>query len=203
MHIPGQLRLLFAALGVLVVACCVGVIAAGFFSVRIDGSSMEPTLHDGDRVFVGSIDSTDDLPRNSIVITRYRVDGPMVAKRVIALPGDRIKIAKVGAAPGLVSVQPGGTGPWQIVDNPAWDGRWGKVAGNCCTSGGKTSNTEAAQIVPAGMVFLLGDNIGSSDDSRAHGWVPSNLVKGTAATRLFPIGSVGAISDVVILRPAP
>lgn len=203
MHIPSRLRVLLVALGVLVVVCCVGVIAVGFFAVRIDGSSMEPTLHDGDRVFVGSIDSTEDLRRNSIVITKYRVDGPMVAKRVIALPGDRIKIAKVGAAPGLVSVQPGGAGAWQIVDNPAWDDRWGKVAGNCCTVDGKISNTAAAQTVPAGMVFVLGDNIGSSDDSRVHGWVPENLVQGIAETRLFPIGSAGAIPDVVILRPAP
>jgi signal peptidase I len=45
--------------------------------------------------------------------------------------------------------------------------------------------------IPAGDVFLMGDNRGNSDDSRFWGPIPASWVIGQAALRYWPPGRVG------------
>lgn len=192
-------------LGITVLALLVVLVLAGagivFLSVPVKGTSMEPTLRDGDRIMVSPFGSPPRVTRFSVVIGRFGQNGPEVVKRVIGLPGDRVEIEKVGVRDGIVRVQPGGTGPWLVVDNPAWRSRWGTLASNCCTTAGKMTNTVTAQIVPPGMLFLLGDNFERSDDSRAHGWAPASLVRSIATWRVYPLGAISRIADDVRLVP--
>ena len=192
--------LICAALLAAVLVACAGVVVT---SVPIRGTSMEPTLHDGDRVMRNPLGSTPSVERFDVVLARFAANGADVVKRVIGLPGDRVEIVKPGARPGVVRVQPGGSGPWFEVANPAWAERWGTLAANCCSAAGKTSNTATPQVVPDGMLFLLGDNFERSDDSRAHGWAPESQVHETVTWRVYPLSAVGRVDDDIELVPAP
>ncbi|MBJ8344041.1 signal peptidase I [Antrihabitans sp. YC2-6] len=196
-------RRVLLAIAAALAALLVAFVGVALLAVPIKGTSMEPTLHEGDRVVVNPFDRSPDVRRFSIVIGRFSRNGAEVVKRVIGLPGDRVRIEKIGVRPGIVSVQPGGTGPWQVVDNPAWHDRWGQSASNCCTDAGKLTNVATPQVVPPGMVFLLGDNFASSDDSRAHGFAPLELIRATTSWRIYPLGAIGRLSDDVTLTPVP
>ncbi|WP_187776175.1 signal peptidase I [Antrihabitans cavernicola] len=192
---------LTVAAAVLVLVCIAGA-AIAVLSVPVHGTSMQPTLQPSERVVVDPF-SGSVATRFELVVTRFDAGGPEVIKRVIGLPGDRVSIRKVGTAPGVVRVQPNGTGPWQVVDNPAWAGQWARFGENCCTAEGKKSSTATEQTVPPGMLFLLGDHLGQSEDSRAEGWTPVSLVRGRVTWRVYPLGAIGKIDGPVMLRPAP
>ncbi len=167
-------------------ALCAVLIVVGtvltLVSVRVSGDSMDPVLTDGDRVLVlpGS------AARFDAVVGRFTQTGNPMVKRVIALPGDRVEMVKYGSDAGVVRVQPGGVGPWYTVDNPAWREHWKQVASNCCRADGKFSAHPQVQQVPPGMLFVLGDNVGHSEDSRTHGWMPERLIVGVVRWRVFP-----------------
>ncbi|MCE5292127.1 MAG: signal peptidase I [Nocardiaceae bacterium] len=189
------------AIGMALCLAAIAAVAAGVFTLsrRIDGESMEPTLLNGDRVFLTSIDAPE---RFSIVIGQFTPTGAKVVKRIIGLPGDTVEIDKWSSGPGTVRVQPGSKGPWFEVRNPAWDTRWTTVGSNCCDAQGKLSPRPRTQIVPPGKVFVLGDNIGASEDSRKHGWFPIDLIDGAVSFRALPLSEFGSIESGVTLVPA-
>jgi signal peptidase I len=57
------------------------------------------------------------------------------------------------------------------------------------------SLTEESLTVPKGMVFVLGDNPGSSFDSRYSGPVPLHALKAKAVIVLWPLGHLKRILD--------
>jgi signal peptidase I len=172
-----------------VLALVLATLAAAFavLAVRVDGVSMQPSFADGERVLLRPFSGGDTPARFAVVVGRFTDRGPTVVKRVVGLPGDRVRID--GAR---VEVQPGGSGPWFAVDNPAWSGHWGSAAVHCCRPTGQTGAAAAPQPVPPGFVFLLGDNPTASEDSRTFGWAPIRLVDGVVRWRLrawvFPAG---------------
>ena len=95
-----ELREWVVALGtaLIIVAVLQGFL---FRIIRVDGESMETTLHDGERLFVNvaSVKFSNSIPRNSIVICNYpnrytQVLGIMFntyfVKRLVGVPGDTI-----------------------------------------------------------------------------------------------------------------
>ncbi|MBA3745051.1 MAG: signal peptidase I [Sporichthya sp.] len=148
-------------------------------AVRVDGVSMTPTLRDSERVLLRPFSGGDTPARFAVIVTRFS-SGPTVVKRVIGLPGDGVRIDTVEGVT-TVEVQPGGQGPWLVVDNPAWTGSWGFV--RCCRPDGQSGPADP-QVVPTGMLFLLGDNPAASQDSRAFGWAPIEAIDGVVRWRL-------------------
>lgn len=181
-----------------------GLAALAVLAIRVEGASMRPTFSDGERILLRPFTGGELPDRFAAVVGRFTEGGPAVVKRVIAVPGDRVRI-QVGAGSGApaVEVQPGGQGPWLRVDNPRWTGQWGDRPRPCCQGDGRSSFEPEAQTVPPGVLFLLGDNPARSEDSRAMGWAPIALIDGVVGWRLrawfFPTG----IEDPVILRPPP
>lgn len=59
---------------------------------RVCETSMYPTLHDGDRIFLNGLDR--DVKKNDIIIFKENIDGENIAliKRVAATEGDKIKV---------------------------------------------------------------------------------------------------------------
>lgn len=184
----------------LAAAVVLAVLAAGttITAVKVDGVSMAPTLRDGERVLLRPFSGGDTPARFAVVVTRFS-SGPSVVKRVIGLPGDGVKIDTVAGVT-TVQVQPGGQGPWLRVDNPAWAAPWGFV--RCCSPDGQSGPADP-QIVPAGVLFLLGDNPAASQDSRAFGWAPISKIDGVVRWRLKAwVLPTGVHSDVQ-LRAVP
>ncbi|MGQ0631999.1 MAG: signal peptidase I [Sporichthyaceae bacterium] len=195
-------QILLMVAGVLGLIVVVLYAATSVFGVKIEGESMEPTLRDGDRVLLRPFSGGDLPDRFDLVVGRFEAAGPTVVKRVIGLPGDRVSIATPAEADPVVRVQPGGRGPWFSVTNPAWPGQWGAGIVRCCRTDGTSSPGGKARIVPAGMLFLLGDNPIASRDTRAFGWAPVDLLDGVVAWRVRPLTDVGGVGDSVELTPA-
>ncbi|MDN5858456.1 MAG: signal peptidase I [Pseudonocardia sp.] len=160
-----------------------GVAAVAVYEVR--GASMAPTLAAGDLLLVNPLERT---PRRFAVVV-YDTDGAATVKRVIGLPGDRVRI--VSTPTSAVQVQPGGSGPWQTVvdgDGGAWPSS-PHPALTCCRADGRASIRPAGALVPPGSYFVLGDNPAESIDSRATGFVSSPRLRGTAV--LAPVAGTG------------
>lgn len=141
----------------------------------VDGHSMDTTLHDGDRVFVNKLSYRLHDPRRGDVVVLHE-DVPTapdrdrdLIKRVIALPGETIAMRNcVVTIDGVVLEEPY-LDP--VVVTP----------GNC-------GNEIAPTLIPAGEVFVMGDNRPGSQDSRAFGPVDFDDVVGRAFVVFWPTG---------------
>ncbi|MDI3327135.1 MAG: signal peptidase I [Alicyclobacillaceae bacterium] len=131
----------------------------------VDGESMEPTLHNGERLVVDKIIYHFKKPNyGDVVIFRYPSDPRQdFVKRVIGLPGDRIEIRNgVVYRNGQVLQEP------YIAEAP------------------KASFGPA--VVPPDHVFVMGDNRNHSKDSRdpSVGMVPFANLIGRADVIFWP-----------------
>lgn len=168
---------LVLSLAVLVVAAA---LATGGYRVR--GASMEPALPDGTLVLADPFDRDPDR-FDAVVYTPS--GGRASVKRVIGLPGDAVRIVAGPDGP-QVQVRPGGAGDWMRVAGPA--NPLGGAA-SCCGPDGRGSPEPAPAVVPAGAYFVLGDNLAVSVDSRQHGFVPVEQLRGRLVLSLFPPGA--------------
>ncbi|KAI4904440.1 hypothetical protein NFI96_031284 [Prochilodus magdalenae] len=63
-----------------------------------------------------------------------------------------------------------------------------------CTSG-PSDSFKTHTFVPRGHVWLEGDNLHNSTDSRSYGPVPYGLIRGRVCLKLWPPHSFGVLSD--------
>ena len=149
----------------LVVAIALALVIRGFVveSFLVQGSSMEPTLHHGDRLLVNKLVYRFSSPEpGDIVVFRAPLNPAKdYIKRVIAAPGDRIRIED-----GVVYVN------GQPLAEPYIERR------------GHSNMPE--QVVPPGSVFVMGDNRTNSQDSREFGFVHVDAIVGKAFIVYWP-----------------
>lgn len=187
------------------------VVVALTFSVQVSGHSMEPTLHQGDRLEV-DVFARHDIHRFDIVEATEPGDkavtgsgaGTSIVKRVIGMPGDRISI-RGGATP-VVLVRPAGSERTFEVVNEAWAGRVGSAVASCCTASvqGRMDGGPARwATVPEGSYFVMGDNWGGSTDSRVFGPVPAADVRAKLTFRIQPLGRFGRLGSSARLVAYP
>ena len=134
------------ALGVLLL---LAVMAFPFRLVRVDGPSMEPTLHHGGLYLMDSAYfKLNGLRRNDVVVIRRGSE--VWVKRLIGMPGDTIYIewayavTRTGLVAEVVQIQ---NSTVQPVGEPA-RGMWGDTR--------KVGQDE---------IFVIGDNLNHSSDS--------------------------------------
>lgn len=156
-----------------------------FRTYNVNGSSMRPTLTNGDRVVVNKFTKTKSgdsyIPkRGQIVVFNSVLEGKSLIKRVIALPGERISMID-----GRFTVKneqyPDGFDPDASYEDTL-------------PKNDKTSFDE--KLVPTGHIFVSGDNRspGQSLDSRNQlGFVPIGEVVGSATLRYFPLNESGRL----------
>ncbi|WP_300364194.1 signal peptidase I [uncultured Subdoligranulum sp.] len=158
-------------------AVAVAVIALVFtFVVRIvqvDGSSMVPTLADGERVVIASFLQPDY--GDVVVIDGYIPYGKPLVKRVIGKAGDTIDIdfdAGIVYRNGEALDEP-------YTAEPTW----------------MYESVSFPITVPDGCLFIMGDNRNNSRDSRDTeiGCVDTRDVLGVALWRVLPFSKMGAI----------
>lgn len=136
----------------------------------VRGHSMEPSLHDGDRLVVDRLAYTlTDVARFDVVVLRYPRDPDMdFVKRIVALPGESVAIS-------------GGT---VFVDGDALREGFEHV-------NDRTDMREL--IVPPDHYFVLGDNRPISCDSREFGLVENSLIRGKVRVRFWPPARLGTL----------
>jgi signal peptidase I len=147
--------------------------------VRVDGSSMLPTLHDGEFVLVNRLAYHIGQPSRGdiIVFQSTTVSDLDLIKRVIGLPGDHIVIGD-----GKVSVNGQTLNEPYIAAAPLYNGEWD---------------------VPDDYLFVLGDNRNDSSDSHAWGFLPIQNVVGKALLIYWPPPEWAMVDHVKIEVSAP
>ena len=145
--------------------------------IGVVGSSMYPTLHDGDLLLLQSIGYT---PKQGDVVVLTKefdaADGPIV-KRVIATGGQHVVIDYDA---GTVTVD------GEVLDEP--------YINEFMVDPGMDSIHDV--VVPEGSIFVMGDNRNHSSDSRdvTLGTVDERYVLGRAIWVLLPFQNFGAIA---------
>lgn len=170
-----------------------------FLPYQVDGGSMSPSLADGERIFVnrtaystitpgkvanilpgvnladdGGLHPFSEPERGDIIVLESdltRNNSPYI-KRIIGLPGETVTFDKgivfVDGEPLVEDYIPGATSgcrPWQ----------------HCRVR------------VPAGSVYVLGDNRTDSEDSRTFGPIPTEDIVGKAYFSNWPYEEIGPI----------
>jgi signal peptidase I len=137
----------------------------------VDGTSMEPNLHDQERILVDKWTYLFHAPARGDVIVFIAPPDPSsdYVKRIIAIPGDVISINNTTVVVDGVTLQEPYIDP-KRQGNPYFN------------------NVIHNLIVPPGKYFVLGDNRGGSSDSRDWGFVPRANIIGRAALVYWPLG---------------
>lgn len=153
-------------------ALVVALVIRGFVLAHfvVDGTSMARTLASGDRVFVNKLSYRIGEPGRGDVVVLHQISGTSerdLIKRVIALGGEEIEIRSC-------EIRING----RILVEPYLDAAT-TAPGSC---GGDTPRT----LVPTDHVFVLGDNRGGSQDSRAIGPIQHEDLVGRAFVVFWP-----------------
>ena len=170
------------AIGALVVALLIKAFLLQAF--YIPSASMEPTLHEDDRVLVNKLSyRIGDIQRGDVIVFEKPegVGGDIddFIKRVIGLPGETVSFSG-----GSVFID-GRELTEGYVEGAATNA--GAVINGCDTTPAVADTCK----VPEGMVFVLGDNRGSSQDSRFFGPIDDDTIVGRAFLKVWPIGDIG------------
>jgi signal peptidase I len=157
----------------IVVCVAIALIIRNFIIARadVDGQSMYPTLNDRDVVFVEKVSTLwDKYSRGSIVIFEtHNAKNDIYIKRVIAVAGDELEVRD-----GKVYVN-----GEEIEEEYLREGT--------TTEPERFMQENRIYKVPEDCIFVMGDNRGSSIDSRSFGPVKVKDVKGRAVMRFLPI----------------
>lgn len=146
--------------------------------VRVEGTSMLPVLQDQDRLFIDKFAYShlgtlvgEQIHRGDVVVFLYPHDhSKSYIKRVIALPGDSLRIDHgtvwVNGAPLQESYV-----PLKYEDD----------------------RSQPEMTIPHGEYFVMGDHRSISSDSRDFGPVERSLIYGRAAFVYWPMDQAGVV----------
>ncbi|WP_348921203.1 signal peptidase I [Enterococcus rotai] len=150
----------------------------------VDGSSMFPTLENGDRIFVNK----GETPKRYSIVTLdpLKKKKESYVKRVVGLPGDSIWLE--GTSLFLNQEQPtfsveGSSKSTQLPDGTI------KITVNKAVA----QKMEGLERIPADNYFVLGDNRNHSNDSRSFGLVSAKQIEGVAMYRYYPVTRLGRL----------
>lgn len=140
--------------------------------VKVEGTSMLPRLEDQDRLFINKfIYHFETIHRGDVVVFYYPRDPrKSYIKRVIALPGDDLRIDD-----GRVFVN------GERVREPYVPRRF------------RDERSVGEMVVPAGEYYVMGDHRSISSDSRDFGPVDRSLIYGKASFIYWPADQMGVV----------
>lgn len=160
-----------------VVIILVVILIRTFFvtPVRVDGSSMVPTLENNDILILKKYDKSID--RFDVVVINYGKS--KLIKRVIGLPGETVKINVTHVGNNVVSKI--------LINGKEIDESYGYEQ---MRDGGIASNDV---VLGDDEYFVLGDNRNNSSDSRIIGAINKKNIVGVTNFRLFPFSGFGKL----------
>ena len=163
----------------------------------IPSGSMEPTLHgtpnqwEADKIIVDKLSYKFSIPQRGDVVVFSPTEElqkeqfqDAFIKRIIALPGEKVEL---------------NGGKVYINGKPLEEKNYLPDVQNTsievCTSAPSQPFLSGAKTIPPGSYLVLGDNRGSSYDSRCWGVVPRENIIGRAVLRFWPLNKVGGIDQ--------
>lgn len=174
---------------ILVIAPVIALLLTAFVfqSYQVDGPSMQTTLFNNDRLIVWKLPRTwarltghayvpkrgDIVIFSDSILASYGQDpDKQLIKRVVGLPGDRL-VVKNGVVTIYNKQHPHGFDPDKTLPYGA-DNHIPDTAGNIDIT------------IPAGDIYVMGDNRPDSLDSRTFGPVPVKNIVGQLVLRVWP-----------------
>lgn len=136
----------------------------------IPSASMSPTLEVGDRVLASKLAYRIGEPQRGDLAVFKDPEGELAIKRVVGLPGDTVSVWD-----GVVRVN-GKPKREPYVDYELTD-----------------TTFHGPEKIPAGHVYLMGDNRSNSLDSRNFGPVSRKDLAGQVLLRVLPLDRVGTL----------
>jgi len=165
----------------IVLIALVAFLIIQFFLVEkaiVDGSSMEPNLHDNEVILVNKVAYLCSEPhRGDVIIFKppavYPTDKDLI-KRVIGLPGETVEMKEgviyIHQADGNILVLDENN----YIDNPS-------------------VSYYISDVIPEDCYFVLGDNRNNSTDSRVFGVVSRSDIDGKAWFVISPLSEWGSV----------
>ncbi|MGP8269788.1 MAG: signal peptidase I [Terracidiphilus sp.] len=153
-------------------AASVLIITFLYQPVRVEGTSMLPRLEDSDRLFINKfVYRFEAIERGDVVVFHYPRDPEKsYIKRVIALPGDRLRIDH---------------GQVWLNGKPLRE--------RYVPEEYRDSRSMAEIVIPEESYFMMGDHRSISSDSREFGPVDRSLIYGKAAFVYWPARDAGVV----------
>jgi signal peptidase I len=177
---PTRIRPLLLSLATwlrdLMLSCLIAVLVILFLyrPVKVEGTSMMPSLFDQERLFINQFTykfGIGEIQRGDTVVFWFPKDPTKsYIKRVIGLPGDTVAVKD-----GLV-----------YVNNNRLDERY-------VPPQYRDYDSHPPVHVGPDEYFVLGDHRVSSNDSRAWGLVPRSYIYGKAVFVFWPLEHLGAV----------
>jgi signal peptidase I len=216
-HRHGLLQAFQSLINIVVVALFIMTFTVQPF--RIPSSSMEPTLLVGDFLLVDKqvgaevpphiFPSTNIIQRGDLIVFHYPVDSSLhLVKRVIGLPGDRIRLRNGRTyINGNAITEPYAVYRAAVPDSyrdnfplltsadPGVDSRWWIEMPSFVSNGELT--------VPPDKFFVLGDNRNDSEDSRYWGFVPRSAIVGKPFLIYFSLNDASSASGQTAAAAMP
>ena len=174
-NIVKELLSLIIYIGIVVLLCYFIINFVGCRS-RVDGSSMETTLSDGDNLWVDKLSYTFGKPKRfDVIIFNYDEDTTYV-KRVIGLPGETVRIDQDGNI---------------YINDQLLKENYGKEK----ILPSNLGRASQPVLLGEGEYFVLGDNRNNSSDSRWAdvGNVQEEDIVGKVVLRIYPFSGFGTV----------
>lgn len=169
----------------------------------ISGASMQPTLLDGDKVWVNklaydvkvpfteiSLGSLADPRQGDIVIIDSKEAGKRLVKRIVGLPGDTIYMQNnaliINGEPADYEVVAEDDDSTIILEELPGHSHQAKLSTSYFS---RTMRNYGPAVVPDNHYFVLGDNRDNSADSRAYSFVPRDEIIGRSNSVIFSLDS--------------
>jgi signal peptidase I len=170
-HVRGVMHSWLRDLVVSVVVSAIIIIFL-YQPVRVEGTSMLPVLEDQDRLFINKLAyRMGEIHRGDVVVFLYPHDHEKsYIKRVIALPGDTLRIDH-----------------GQVYVNDA------RVEESYVPRQFEDDRSQPEMTVPQHEYFVMGDHRSVSSDSRDFGPVDRELIYGKAAFVYWPMDQAGVV----------
>jgi signal peptidase I len=158
-------------IGISVIASLI-IVTVLYQPVRVEGTSMQPGLRDQDRLFIDKFFFRfEKISRGDVIVFHYPRDPEKsYIKRVVALPGDRLR----------------------IDHGQVWlNGK--RLLENYVPEEYRDSRSYAEMVVPEDTYFMMGDHRSISSDSREFGPVERSLIYGKAVFVYWPTRDAGVV----------
>src|SRR5271170_6000469 len=156
------------------VVLAIFVILIIYQPVKVEGTSMMPTLDDQERIFINKFVYRfhfGNIDRGDTVVFWFPGDpSKSYIKRVIGMPGDRVEVDQGNV----------------IVNGQA-------LVESHVPPEFRDQSSMTARMVPQDEYFVLGDHRSSSNDSRAWGMVPRRYIYGKAVFIYWPFDKMGVL----------
>ncbi len=156
---------------VLVILVAIIIKSFIFTPIRVNGTSMVPTLNDSDIMVLNEIGyHINGVKRFDIVVAN--INGEKLIKRVIGLPGEKVEYRDNNLYINDEMVME----TFKHADTPDF-----------------SIESLGSGVVPNNHYFLVGDNRINSNDSRYIGFVSANKILGKTNMVIFPFSRIGSV----------